>query len=127
VLVMTLYNIGKLSIAKLFANKNTAAAAAAAAAAAQPGICRFNLDRLAEALSSIPVPSAADNSSADAAAAATHQPPAGDPAAAAGGGGGEGAAHKSILPGAVSRKALAVYEDEFIRWVLTWGQSHCVV
>jgi len=94
------------------------------ALSSQPGICRWNCERLADALSSIPLPAAdtaavAAAGSSDGAAAAAVEP------SAAGGAGGvlEGVASRSILPGAASRKGLAVYDDEYARWGSRGGGS----
>uniref|UniRef100_A0A383WE17 Selenoprotein O n=1 Tax=Tetradesmus obliquus TaxID=3088 RepID=A0A383WE17_TETOB len=68
---------------------------------AQPAICRWNCERLAEVLGSIPNPAAAAAAAdADGAAAA---------AAAAGGGGG---ASSSVLPPSRAKRGLQVYDEE---------------
>ncbi|WIA15835.1 hypothetical protein OEZ85_012590 [Tetradesmus obliquus] len=67
---------------------------------AQPAICRWNCERLAEVLGSIPNPAAAAAAAnADGAAAA----------AAAGGGGG---ASSSVLPPSRAKRGLQVYDEE---------------
>jgi uncharacterized protein YdiU (UPF0061 family) len=70
--------------------------------AAQPAICRWNCERLAEVLASIPTPAAAAAARGDADGTA---------AAAAAGAGGGGAS--SVLPAGRAKRGLQVYDEEY--------------
>eukprot|EP00775_Hariotina_reticulata_P002537 gene2537-2839_t len=76
--------------------------------AAQPEICRWNCERLAEALEKVAVPSSL-------AAAGGGGGGAGVDGAAAGGAAAGGAGVVGLLPGARGRKGLAAYDEEFAR------------